>query len=90
MIRIEMSLKPDDSSESGVARGEYIWMIGQPWPVPEGHDVEVQRIEAFGPEMDFVNHFPGGRRQEVGVSEVHVWHLKEAKYVSTEMRKLAV
>jgi hypothetical protein len=93
MIKIEMVPEVDTSSASGVSTREYIWLLGSPWPVPEGKDGSVNRIEAFGVELDSME-FPGGEVHDTDASGqktsrvvpgLKSWKVKDARFISEKM-----
>jgi hypothetical protein len=88
MIKIEMDVEVSPQFPSGKS-AEYIWMLGQPWPVSAEEDSKVQRIEAFGAELEAIGpKFSGGQRLENldGLVICRTWYLETARYVSGQMR----
>ena len=84
MIKIEMTTEITERYPTGHA-GEYLWMIGQPWPVPFQDESRVQRVEAWGPEIDFVKHLNGSAHAQGLVLE---WKGPAAVQVSQQLRKI--
>lgn len=81
MVLIEMHM-----SNPGM-RSQYIWSIGEKWPVPSSEDAYVTRIEAFGEELKEIQpHLPGGRQSENYRYPVVDWTLPDAPYISELMR----
>jgi hypothetical protein len=83
MILIEMHM----SNPGG--RTQYIWAVGQPWPVPETEDLYVTRVEAFGAELNAVEKILPPGRSSVdfgGAGGVVDWLPGEAPYISKLMR----
>jgi hypothetical protein len=59
MILIEMAMKRDLNDgrfpeKIRPRRDSYVWMVGRPWPVPIDEDELVMRVEAFGPEREWI------------------------------------
>lgn len=85
MMKIEMSVEVDPQFPTG-RNPEYLWMIGQPWPVPFGKDVNVNRIEVWGPELDFTKEFENGTEHAEG--KLRQWKRPHAEAISKKMRSL--
>lgn len=67
-------------------KNSYLWRLGQAWPVPADEDEYVMRIEAFGPELEFVRlHVPAGRE----VAGVVDWLPENAPSLSRLLRAKA-
>jgi hypothetical protein len=96
MVLIEMAMKREVEGEpfKGWPRARvmprkdsYIWMVGQPWPVPADEDKYVMRIEAFGPEFATIEKFlPLGRMGGNAAYPVMDWLPKDAPYISEMLR----
>ena len=88
MIKIEMAVEVSQEYPTGKST-EYIWMVGEPWPVPAEDDTKIQRIESFGAELEEVgNKFSSGRslKNLDGLVICRTWYFDEARYISRQMR----
>ncbi len=85
MVLIEMHL----SNPGG--RSQYIWMIGDKWPIPENEATYITRIETFGAEYDFMKkmELPEGREMDGSSYPVRDWLRADAVIVSERMRGIA-
>jgi hypothetical protein len=86
MMKIEMSVQISNEYPRG-HNPEYLWMIGNEWPVPEGDDERVNRIEVWGPELDFTREIGNATDHAEGL--VRQWKRPHTKEVSETMRRLA-
>ena len=88
MIKIEMAIEISREYPTGKST-EYIWMVGNPWPVPAEDDIKIQRIESFGTELEEIGKkFSGGQslKNIDGLAICRTWYLDEARYISEQMR----
>lgn len=90
MVKIETGVQISEDFPAGKS-SEYIWMMGQPWPVPAENDSKILRVEAFGEELtEMRKRFAGGQSVResgtTGTETCRTWYLQEARYVSAQMR----
>jgi hypothetical protein len=89
MIKIEMAVQVFPEFPAGKS-SEYIWMLGQPWPITPDEDGKIMRLEAFGTELDTITgRFSGGASIKADNSErvlCRTWYGNDARYVSEQMR----
>jgi hypothetical protein len=83
MVKIETVVRISEQFPAGKS-SEYIWLQGQPWPVPKEEDHFLLRIEAFGPEMEWMKERLS--RSTVATDHLMVWYRSDAAYVSEQMR----
>lgn len=86
MMKIEMAVEVSKEFPHGHS-AEHIWMIGQQWPVPENEDGKVNRIEVWGPELDFTRQFENGTEHAEG--KVRQWKRPHVAAISAKMREVA-
>ena len=90
MMKVETALEFTEEFPAGRAN-TYIWMDGLAWPVPEGKDAIVLKVELFGDELqDEALIFPDSEavRNLDGVIQERVWYGARARIVSAEMRRM--
>lgn len=87
MMKIEMSVVVDRESPTG-RNPEYLWMIGNEWPIPESDDGRVNRIEVWGPELDFTKEHVIDNGTDHADGKLRQWKRPHVKEVSEKMRKL--
>jgi hypothetical protein len=89
MIKIQMAVEITEDAPQGKSQ-EFIWMLGQSWPVPMDKDARIIRLEAFGTELDTIGpRFSGGESitNEVTKRDVcRTWYGNDARYLSEQMR----
>jgi hypothetical protein len=85
MMKIEMSVTIDREAPTG-RNPEYLWMIGNDWPIHENDDDRVNRIEVWGPELDLTRDF--GNATDHADGKVRQWKRPHTKEVSQRMRRL--
>ena len=92
MLKIQTAVKISEKFPAGRS-SEYIWLDGQPWPVPE--EERVMRLEAFGDELNnahvkrLTNLFRSEKMYGAAATKplIHVcWFTEEAQKVSEQMR----
>jgi hypothetical protein len=87
MVLIEMHVS---NTVNPNGRAQYIWMVGQPWPVPVAEDPFIMRIEAFGPELDAIQSYvPMGRKMEGASYPLMDWLRNMTQVVSEVIRERA-
>lgn len=90
MVKIEMAVQISQEYPAGKS-DEFIWMSGQPWPVPAEEDIKIIRLEVFGTELEeLTRRFAGGQSQreagQTGRETCRTWYMQDARYVSEQMR----
>jgi hypothetical protein len=89
MVKIEMAVEITAEHPRGHAP-EFIWLMGQPWPIASDDDAKIIRLEAFGTELDTIGpRFSGGTSIKGDNSErvlCRTWYGNDARYVSEQMR----
>lgn len=89
MVKIETAVKISQEFPAGRA-SDYIWMDGQPWPIPEDEESIVISLEVFGDELDNTTLKSIGHSTDIKAEDGKVvcrtWFQEKARYVSEQMR----
>jgi|SRR6516162_5636438 hypothetical protein len=96
MVKIEMALeKVEEKGQQVLRSSEYIWMLGQHWPINALDDHRIIRVEAFGAELqEIAARLPGlppGQQlndERSGITTCRTWFQIDARELSNRMRQV--